>query len=418
MTHPAAPLADPGTFAAGPPWELFAWLRAQEPVAWTPEETPHAGFWSVTRHRDIVAVSRDWQTFSSARGVSLEELDDDQLTHRTSLIDTDPPRHTALRKLVAPSFGPKVVNGYETFLRGIVGRALDDALVLGAREGTLDVVEHVSSQVPVRVLCRLLDVDDSVHTRLTAWGDRLVGHTDPELADVLLGSAESEAYRLVPFRSPAALEVFEYGRSLAAQRRAAPGADLVTTLATATIDGEPLSEKDFDNYFLLLALAGQETTRQAVSLAVLTLIEQPQALARLAEEPALLQGPALDEFLRWGPPVYHMRRTATRDAQIGGTPVKAGDKVALWFPSGNRDERAIPDPDVFDLDRTGVDLLTFGKGGPHYCMGSFLARLELRVTLQEFAARVAAVRLAGPPERLRSNFVNGVKRLPVTVTAR
>ncbi len=190
MTHLAAPLADPGTFTAGPPWELFARLRAEEPVAWTPEEAPHAGFWSVTRHRDIVAVGRDWQTFTSSRGVSLEELDDDQLEHRTSLIDTDPPRHTALRKLVAPSFGPKVVGGYETFLRGIVGRALDDALALAARQGTIDFVEHVSSQVPVRVLCRLLDVDDAVHTRLTAWGDRLVGHTDPELADVLLGSEE------------------------------------------------------------------------------------------------------------------------------------------------------------------------------------------------------------------------------------
>ncbi|HYJ76670.1 MAG TPA: hypothetical protein VEV65_13775, partial [Kineosporiaceae bacterium] len=281
MDHLAAPLADPDTFVAGPPYELFARLRAQEPVAWTPEEPPHHGFWSVTRHADIVRVGRDWQTFSSARGVSLEELDDEQLVHRTSLIDTDPPRHTALRKLVAPMFGPKVVNGYETFLRGIVGRALDDALALAGLQGAFDLVEHVSSQVPVRVLCRLLDVDDDVHTRLTSWGDRLVGHTDPELADVLLGTEESEKYRLVPFRSPAALEVFEYGRSLAARRRSEPGDDLVTRLATATIDGEPLSEKDFDNYFLLLALAGQETTRQAVSLAALTLIEHPDALARL-----------------------------------------------------------------------------------------------------------------------------------------
>lgn len=419
MTDVAAPLADPGTFVAGPPWELFARLRGEEPVAWTPETLPHSGFWSVTRHRDIVAVSRDWQTFSSRRGVSLEELDDDQLEHRTSLIDTDPPRHTALRKLVAPMFGPKVVNGYETFLRGIVGRALDDALVLARRQGTFDLVEHVSSQVPVRVLCRLLDVDDDVHTRLTSWGDRLVGHTDPELADVLLGSEESEKYRLVPFRSPAALEVFEYGRALAAERRAVPGSDLVTALATATVDDEPLSGRDFDNYFLLLALAGQETTRQAVSLAALTLIEHPHALARLQDRPDVLaHGPALDEFLRWGPPVYHMRRTATRDSEIGGVPVRAGDKIALWYPSGNRDERAIPDPDVFDLDRHGVDLVTFGKGGPHFCMGSFLAKLELRVTLQEFVARIDTIRLAGTPERLRSNFVNGVKRLPVAVTLR
>ncbi|MGZ4602085.1 MAG: cytochrome P450 [Kineosporiaceae bacterium] len=417
-THAAGPLADPGFFLAGPPWELFARLRDTEPVAWTPEDAPHSGFWSVTRHADIVKVSRDWQTFTSSRGVSLEELDDDQLVHRTSLIDTDPPRHTALRKLVAPSFGPKVVNGYETFLRGIVGRTLDDALAPARREGAFDLVGHVSSQVPVRVLCRLLDVDDDVHSRLTAWGDRLVGHTDPELADVLLGSRESEEYRLVPFRSPAALEVFEYGRSLAAQRRVRPGSDLVTTLATATIDGEPLPEKDFDNYFLLLALAGQETTRQAVTLAVMTLIEQPGALVRLQEHPELLAGPALDEFLRWGPPVYQMRRTATHDTEIAGVPVRGGDKIALWYLSGNRDGRAIPNPDVFDLDRRGVDLLTFGKGGPHYCMGSFLARLELRVTLQELVARVDTIRLAGTPERLRSNFVNGVKRLPVTVTLR
>jgi cytochrome P450 len=418
MTHLAAPLVDPDTFVAGPPWELFAHLRDREPVAWTPEEPPHHGFWSVTRHADIVKVSRDWQTFSSARGVALEELDDEQLAHRTSLIDTDPPRHTRLRKLVAPMFGPKVVNGYETFLRGIVGRTLDTAVALADREGTVDLVEHVSSQVPVRVLCRLLDVDDEVHARLTAWGDRLVGHTDPELADVLLGTEESERYRLVPFRSPAALEVFEYGRSLAEQRRANPGNDLVTTLATATIDGEPLAERDFDNYFLLLALAGQETTRQAVSLAALTLVEHPEALARLQEQPWLLDGPALDELLRWGPPVYHMRRTATRDISIGDVPLRAGDKIALWYPSGNRDERVIPHPDVFDLDRAGVDLLTFGKGGPHYCMGSFLARLELRVTLQEFVARVSSIALAGRPERLRSTFVNGVKRLPVTLTPR
>lgn len=410
----AGPLADPDTFLAGPPWELFARLRAQAPVAWTPEPAPGSGFWSVTRHADIVSVSRDWQSFTSGRGVALEELDDEQLAVRTSLIDTDPPRHTALRKIVAPSFAPKVVNTFETFLRGIVGRALDAAIPLG----TFDFVEKVSSEVPVRVLCRLLAVDDADHARLTAWGDRLVGHTDPDLADVLLHSEESEKYRLVPFRSPAALEVFEYGRALAAQRRAQPTGDLVSTLVAAEVDGEPLSGQDLDNYFLLLSLAGQETTRQAITLAMLTLIDNPSVLARLQEQPELLDGPALDELLRWGPPVYHMRRTATRDVEVAGVPIKAGDKVVVWFPSGNRDERAIPHPDVLDLDRKTVDLLTFGKGGPHYCMGAFLAKLELRVTLQELVARIDTATLAGNPERLRSNFVNGVKRMPVTVTSR
>jgi cytochrome P450 len=414
MRYPAAPLASPDTFVGGPPYPLFAALRADEPVAWTPEPAPNGGFWSVTRHADIVAVSRDWQTFTSSRGVSLEELDDDQLAVRTSLIDTDPPRHAALRKIVAPAFAPRVVNTFETFLRGIVGRALDGAVP----RGSFDFVEGVSSEVPVRVLCRLLAIDDADHARITAWGDRLVGHTDPDLADVMLHSEESERYRLLPFRSPAALEVFEYGRALAARRRAEPGDDLMSTLATATVDGEPLSERDLDNYFLLLALAGQETTRQAITLAVLTLIEHPSALARLQERPSLLDGPALDELLRWNPPVYHMRRTATRDVTLAGVEVKAGDKVAMWLASGNRDERAVPDPDVLDLDRASVDLLTFGKGGPHYCVGAFLAKLELRVTLQELVARIDTAALAGPVERLRSTFINGIKRMPVTVTPR
>ena len=412
--HLAAPLANPDTFAAGPPWALFAQLRDDEPVAWTPEDEPHSGFWSLTRHADIVTASRDWETFTSSRGVSLEELDDDQLRVRTALIDTDPPRHAELRKIAAGAFVPRVINGYETFLRGVVATALDRALALGQ----FDFVEAVSSEIPVRVLCRLLAVPDEDRTQLTSWGDRLVGHTDPELADVLMGSQESEEFRLVPFRSPAAIEVFEYGRTIQAERRARPTGDVITRLVEAEIDGEPLSQQDLDNYFLLLALAGQETTRQAITLAMLTLIEHADVLARLQEQPHLLTGPALDELLRWGPPVLHMRRTATVDVDLAGASIKAGDKVALWFPSGNRDERVIDHADQIDLDRPAVDLLTFGKGGPHFCMGSFLAKMELRVTLEELVARVDSARLDGSVERVRSNFVNGVKRMPVAVTTR
>lgn len=410
----AQPLADPDFFAAGAPYELFRELRDRAPVAWTPEPAPQHGFWSVTRHADITAVSRDWQTFSSARGVSLEELDDEQLRVRTSLIDTDPPRHTALRKAISGQFLPRVVNGYEIFLRGIVATTMDRALALGS----FDFVEQISSEIPVRVLTRMLGVPDTDHARLTAWGDRLVGNTDPEFADALLGSAESEQYRLLPFRSPAALEIFEYGRELAARRRAAPGDDLVSLLVAAQVEQAPLSPQDLDNYVLLLVLAGQETTRQAITLAMQTLIDHPSVLARLQEQPELLHGPAADELLRWGPPVLHMRRTATRDVDLGGARIRAGDKVAIWYPSGNRDERVIPHPDVIDLDRPTVDLLTFGKGGPHYCMGSFLAKLEYRVTLEELVARLDTARLDARPERLRSNFVNGIKRMPVTVTTR
>jgi cytochrome P450 len=410
----ATPLADPDTFVAGPPWTLFSQLRENNPVAWTPEAEPHSGFWSLTRHADIVSASRDWETFTSSRGVSLEELDDEQLRVRTALIDTDPPRHGELRKIAASAFVPRVINGYESFLRGIVATALDRALP----KGQFDFVEEVSSEIPVRVLCRLLAVPDDDRNLLTSWGDRLVGHTDPELADVLLGSDESERYRLVPFRSPAALEVFEYGRTIQAQRRSQPTDDVITRLVQAEIDGSPLTQQDLDNYFLLLSLAGQETTRQAITLAMLTLIEHPKVLTRLQEQPALLAGTGLDELLRWGPPVLHMRRTVTRDVEFAGARMKEGDKVAMWYPSGNRDERAISHPEQIDLERDAVDLLTFGKGGPHFCMGSFLAKLELRVTLEELTARVDTARLDGPVERVRSNFVNGVKRMPVSVTTR
>lgn len=406
-----APLADPDTFVDGPPWDLFRSLRDSEPVAWTPEPLPHHGFWSVTRHADIVAVSRDVDSFTSTRGVSLEELEDDQLEHRTSMIDTDPPEHTALRKILAGQFVPRVINGYEPFLRGVVARTLDAALP----RGRFDFVEQVSSEIPVRVLARMLSIPDTDHAKLTSWGDRLVGTQDPEFADDTAGSDEM---RLVPFRSPAALEVFEYGRALQAERRRAPTGDLISLLVEAEVDGEPLTQRDLDNYFLLLSLAGQETTRQAITLGMLTLIENPAALARLQEQPELLSGPALDELLRWGPPVYHMRRTATRDTVIGDTAVRAGDKIALWYPSGNRDERAIENPDTLDLDRPSVDLLTFGKGGPHFCLGSFLAKMEYRVTMEELVARLDTAALDGAPERLRSNFVNGVKRLPVSVTLR
>ncbi|MFD0415026.1 cytochrome P450 [Streptomyces sp. NPDC127108] len=394
------------------PWRMFHTLRHREPVHWQPEAAPNSGFWAVTRHADITRVDRDPDTFTSTRFVNLEEVDDDQIALRASLLELDGTRHRALRALLQRQFGHSVISGYTDFLRGLTARTLDAALP----HGTFDFVSHVSADFPINVLARLLDVPAEDNRRLIDWGNRLIGNTDPDYADVLLGSEDSERYRDLPFRSPAATEVFAYGRELARQRRGGTGTDLVSRLVNELPrDGVPLSPQDFDNYFLLLVVAGNETTRHAISHALLALIEHPDQLDRLREDPSLIPA-AVEEFLRWASPVYHFRRTATRDTELGGKHIKEGDKVVMWFASGNRDETVFPDPYAFDVTRASNDHLTFGKSSPHLCLGNLLARTEIRIMFEELVPRVADVRLSGPVRRVRSNFVNGIKELPVRIT--
>jgi cytochrome P450 len=408
-------LTDLDLFAKGAPWEAFAELRANDPVAWCPEPEPNAGFWSITRHADIVAVDRDEETFSSERGaVGIEELDADQLEIRKSMLETDGARHWALRRLLQRNFSHRGLAGYETFLRGLTATTLDAALP----KGRFDFVDEVSADFPIRVLVRMLGVPDERAGQLINWGNRMVGNTDPEMADVLLDSEESEEFRHLPFRSPAALEVFAYGDELAAQRRGGSGDDLVTKLVnTVPEDGISLSERDFHNYFLLLVVAGNETTRHSISHSMNALIEHPEALALLQERPELIPQ-AVEEFLRWASPVYHFRRTATRDVEMHGKQIREGDKVVMWFASGNRDESVFGNPMDFDVTRNPNDHVTFGKGGPHFCLGNALARLELTIMFEHLLPRISSVKKAGDVEFVRSNFVRGIKRFPVEVTTR
>ncbi|MGW3046006.1 cytochrome P450 [Kitasatospora sp. NPDC001159] len=394
------------------PWRMFHTLRHEDPVHWTPEDAPNSGFWAVTRHADIATVDRDPETFTSTRFVNLEEVDDDQIQKRASILEMDGVRHRALRSVIQRQFGANVINGYSDFLRGLTAQTLDAALP----KGTFDFVREVSADFPINVLARLLDVPPEDNEHLIAWGNRIVGNTDPDYADVLLESAESEKYRDLPFRSPAALEVFEYGRELARQRRGKDGSDIVSRLVNETPrDGVPLSAQDFDNYFLLLVVAGNETTRHTMSHAMLALIQHPEQLARLKDNPSLIPN-AVEEFLRWASPVYHFRRTATRDVELGGKRIKEGDKVVMWFASGNRDEEVFGNPYDFDVTRANNDHVTFGKGSPHLCLGNLLARTEIRIMFEELIPRLSDIRLAGDVPRVRSNFVNGIKRLPVEVT--
>ncbi|MEU7225402.1 cytochrome P450 [Streptomyces chrestomyceticus] len=393
-------------------WRMFDTLRREDPVHWQPEAAPGSGFWAVTRHADIVRAGRDPDTFTSTRFTNLEEVDERHRETRRSLLETDGPRHRAMRRLLQQQFTPRAVATYEVFLRGLTARTLDAALA----QGRFDFVQEVAADLPVNVLARMLGVPGHDTRRLIDWGNRIIGNTDPDHADVLLGTAESERFRDLPFRSPAALEVFAYGRELAARRRGAGGDDLVSRLVNETpSDGVPLSARDFDNYFLLLVVAGNETTRHAISHTLLALVNHPEQRERLRRDPSLMPG-AVEEFLRWSSPVHHFRRTATRDTELGGRRIAEGDKVVLWFASGNRDETVFEAPYRFDVTRTANDHLTFGKGGPHFCLGSSLARLELRVMFEELLPRLSDVRLTAEPRYVRSNFVNGLKTLPVEIT--
>ncbi|TQM66960.1 cytochrome P450 [Actinomadura hallensis] len=406
-------LADLDNFMDGEtPWRMFDELRREDPVHWNPESDGGSGFWALTRHADIVAVDRDPETFTSTHFVNLEELDERQREIRRSMLETDGPRHMALRRLLQREFTPRAVAGYATFLRGLTARTLDAALP----KGTFDFVKEVAADFPINVLARMLDVPEDDTQRLIDWGNRIIANTDPDYADVLLHSEESEQYKDLPFRSPASLEVFEYGRELAARRRGGDGTDLVSKLVNQVPnDGRPLSDRDFDNYFLLLVVAGNETTRHAITHTMRALIDHPDQMERLRADLDLMPT-AVEEFLRWASPVYHFRRTATRDVELRGKQIKEGDKVVLWFASGNRDEEVFTDPYRFDVTRTPNDHITFGKGSPHFCLGNALARLEIRIMFEELLPRLADIRLAGDVRRVRSNFVNGVKEMPVTVT--
>jgi cytochrome P450 len=400
-------------FAERFPHETFALLRREAPVWWY--DWPHGrGYWCVTKHADVVAVSRDTKTFTSEHGANLEDLDEEQRVARQSMLETDPPRHTRLRGLVGPPFTPRAVKAYELALRELATEVLDRALPLG----DFDFVEEIAKQLPIRVLARLLGAPEADNDRLIDWGDRMIGNTDPELTDVLHDSPESDRYRMLPFRSPASLELFDYGHRLAAERRLNPTDDLVSKLVHTEIDGERLTEREFDTMFLLLVVAGNETTRQAIAHGMLALVEHRDQWARLRDDPDLLWSAGADEILRWSCPVLHFRRTATEDTEIRGQSIRAGDKVVVWYGSANFDEEVFADPLRFDAGRKPNPHITFGGGGPHYCLGAHLAKLEVQVMFDQLLPRLADLELTAPPERMRTNFTNALKRMPVRVTPR
>ena len=403
-------LADLDVFERNDAWGMFDTLRREAPVHWNPEPDGNAGFWSITRYADIEQVDKDPETFTSTRFTNLEEPPAEYQDRRRSMLETDGPRHQALRKLLQRDFSVPTLRRYEDFLRGLAQLTVDAAL----QQEEFDFVDAVAADYPIQVLARLLDVPEDVTPQLISWGNEIVGATDPDYARVLINSPEAEQYKHLPFRSPASLEIFEYARKLAAERRGTDREDLISKLVNRIPeDGVPLTDTDFDNYFLLLVVAGNETTRQAISHAMKALMDFPDQLQYFLDHPEKSQV-AVEELIRYASPVYHFRRTATRDVQLHGQTIKEGDKVVMWFASGNRDEDVFADPYRLDLTRYPNEHMTFGKG-PHNCLGSNLARLEMRIMFETLLPRLASIEPAGDIVRIRSNFVNGIKRFPVRV---
>jgi len=403
-------LVDPDSYVERVPFEWFDFLRREHPVSWHDEPPPNHGFWAVTRYDDLVTVHMDWETYSSEVGaVALEELDEEQLRIRKTLLETDPPRHRELRNICNKRFSARAVGQLEDFIRDVARRVLDRAL----EKQEFDFVPEISRELPIRFLCAIFTVPQEDAPRLIEWGDALIGNQDPEYSAAVVDQVDTEAFKYLQFRSPVAQKVFDYAAEQRDLCMDEPRDDVITALAVAQSEGV-LSEREFQNYFALLLIAGNETTRHTISHGMLALMENPEQMRRLRDDPSLMPT-AVEEVLRWATPVLHFRRTATRDTELRGVKIRKGDKVVTWYISANRDGEAFPHPDRFDITRRPNEHVTFGPGGPHFCLGAHLARLETRILFEELLPRLDSIELTGPVERMRSNFVNGIKHMPVRV---
>jgi cytochrome P450 len=405
-----ANIVDPDAYLNGVPHATFTRLRAEDPVSWW-EEEHGSGFWAVTRYQDILAVSHNTRVFSSARGIRLEDMKEDELQARRTMMELDPPEHTNYRRIVQPPFTNKEVMAAENGIQLLAKAVVDE--VFGKPE--IDFVDQVARQLPMRMLGRMLGIPDTDGPWLVRQGDALIGNTDPEFTTHPVDKVDTDEYRLMPFRSPVSRDLFAYALEQARSRHEKPSDDLISRLLQPKRDGEHLTDHEFQNFFTLLVAAGNDTTRYSMAAGLLALIEHPEQLAELRADPSLLAS-ATEEILRWGTVTMHFRRTATTDTDLAGKPIKAGDKVLLWFISGDYDERQFPDPFRFDIKRSPNEHLAFGLKSPHKCIGEHLARVEIRVLLAELLPRLAKIEIHGKVERLRSNFISGIKHLPLKLS--
>jgi cholest-4-en-3-one 26-monooxygenase len=393
-------LSDSRSFVPGVPHEWLAHLRRTDPVHWQ-DEPGGPGFWAVTRYADCVTVNRDYERFSSAaRGTMPFEMPEEDIAQQgLMMLNMDPPLHTRYRRLVNKGFTPRMVRDLEESIHRCADAILDQVV----ERGSCDFVTDISAELPLQVIAELLGVPQDDRHRMFEWSNRMVGNEDPEYQ-----TGAEEAMN-------AAMELYAYAAELFGQKRIDPHADLMSVLTSVEVEGEQLSELELELFFLLLTVAGNETTRNLMSGAMHAFFQHPDQWQRLHDDRSLLPS-AVDEMLRFVTPVINFRRTAVVDVVLSGTTIAAGDKVVFFHASANRDEDVFVDPDVFDIGRDPNPHIAFGGGGPHFCLGANLARMEIRVMFEHLLDRVPDIRLDGDVQRLQSQFINGVKHIPVAFT--
>ena len=390
------------TWARGVPHDQFDLLRREAPVFW--HEHPNAeGFWAITKHADVKAISRDVDTFSTEVG-SAFILDQDPMAlefHRMTLLQMDPPKHNRYRRLVSAGFTPRMIGTLTDTIRQRAKRIIADV------EGrdTVEFVMDIAAELPMQAICEMIGIPEEDRHRATAIANQLVGQQDPDFATTEEGAQVASA------------ELYGMCDAIAADRRVNPRDDIMTVLVNAEFDGDKLTEAELNLFFVLLVVAGNETTRNLIVHAMLALLEFPDARKELVAniDDDALWDTAVEEMLRWGASIHNFRRTATHDTEVRGVPVKQGEKVVTYYASANRDEDVFSDPHTFDIRRSPNDHTTFGGGGVHFCLGANLARLEIKSIMRELLRRYPDYALVGEPQRLRSDFINGFKHIPIAL---
>jgi cholest-4-en-3-one 26-monooxygenase len=400
-------LLDRDEFARGVPHAWFTFLRQNRPIYRHPEPRG-PGFWVVSKHTDVRTISRDPATYSSNPVSPLEEVDTPVggAPGAPVLIIMDAPEHTRYRRLVSGGFTPRTMRMLEPHVRELAVRILDQAIA----KGRCDFVTDVASELPLEVIAELLGVPSEDRQKLFDWTNQALGSADAGEVDPEYFVAEDQIDR-------SRIEMFTYVQNLCEQRRKEPGDDLMSQLLDVELAGDKLTDFELDAFFMFLSAAGNETTRNAATHGLMGFLEFPEQWDKLVQDPDGLAADATEEILRWATPVMQLRRNVTVDTELRGQTLKAGDKVSIWYVSANRDEDVFDDPFRFDIERQPNDHVALGGGGPHFCLGASLARMELRVLFEELARRVPVLRSSGPPAPLRSNVVAGIKHLQVDLNA-